>query len=231
MQAKDIMTRNVITVSPTMSVRNAAILLRANNISGLPVVGDDGAVCGILTEGDLMPRLGSNWGPIGKGTSGADERHELSNYIQIHGWSVAEAMSRDVISASSDTEIGRIAGIMTSHGIKRVPIIDGFQLVGIISRCDLLNLIIDAPVETIARGDEALGLAIRTRLATDLGIGHDKVEVVVKDGQVQIRGRLDSDVERRAIRALIERVRGTGGYTDRSVISPASVSNISDSAK
>ncbi|WP_245432820.1 CBS domain-containing protein [Rhizobium sp. WW_1] len=231
MQAKDIMTRNVITVPPTMSVRNAALLLRANDISGLPVVDDDGVVCGMLTEGDLMRRVANTWVSILGSTYGVGERRGLSNYVQIHGRSVGEAMSRDVISVRSNAEVGRVAGIMTSHRIKRIPVVDDRRLIGIVSRCDLLNLIIDAPVENIAKGDEALRLAIRTRLATDLGIGHDKVDVVVKDGLVQVQGKLDSDIQRQAIRVLIESVGGAVGYVDRSVISSSSVNNVPDGTK
>lgn len=83
MQAKDIMTRNVITTTPTMSVRNAALLLRANDISGLPVIGDNGEVCGILTEGDLLRRVGDNWASSAKDKFEQDDRHGLNTYIQI----------------------------------------------------------------------------------------------------------------------------------------------------
>lgn len=227
MQAKDIMTRNVITATPTMNVRNAALLLRANDISGLPVIDDDGKLCGMLTEGDLMRRVGNNCASAVGGTLKHDDRHGLNSYIQIYGWSVGEAMSRDVISVTPDTDVGRIGGLMLSHKIKRVPVISDHRLVGIVSRCDLLNLIIDAPGQNVARGDDALRLAIRTRLVTDLGIGSDRVEVAVKDGQVQVHGQLDSNIQRQAIRTLVEGIRGVGGYVDRTTLLPSNVVSLS----
>ena len=160
MQAKDIMTRNVITAPPTMNVRNAALLMRANDISGLPIIDDDGKVCGMLTEGDLMRRFGNNCASAVNGTLKRDDQHGLNTYIQMYGWSVGEAMSHDVISVAPDTDVGRIGGLMLSHKIKRVPVINEHRLVGIVSRSDLLNLIIDAPVQNVAMGDDAVRLAI-----------------------------------------------------------------------
>jgi predicted transcriptional regulator len=141
----------------------------------------------------------------------------------MYGWSVGEAMSHDVISVAPDTDVGRIGGLMLSHKIKRVPVINEHRLVGIVSRSDLLNLIIDAPVQNVAIGDDAVRLAIRTRLVTDLGIGSDRVDVTVKDGQVEVRGNLDSDIQRQAIRILVENIRGVGGYVDRTILSPSNV--------
>ncbi|SCB51322.1 CBS domain-containing protein [Rhizobium lusitanum] len=227
MQAKDIMTRNVITATPRMNVRNAALLMRANDISGLPIIDDDGKVCGMLTEGDLMRRFGNNCASAVNGTLKHEDQHGLNAYIQMYGWSVGEAMSHDVISVTPDTDVGRIGGLMLSHKIKRVPVINDHRLVGIVSRSDLLNLIIDAPVQNVAIGDDALRLAIRTRLVTDLGIGSDRVDVTVKDGQVEVRGNLDSDIQRQAIRILVENIRGVGGYVDRTIVSPSNVVSFS----
>ncbi|MBB3456451.1 CBS domain-containing protein [Rhizobium sp. BK313] len=213
MLAKDIMTRDVVSATPMMSVRNAALLMLANGISGLPVIDDNGAVCGILTEGDLIRRVGDNW--AANDARERDDRQGLNTYIQIYGWSVGEAMNSHVISIAPDTDVGRVGKLMLLHKIKRVPVIDHGHLVGIISRCDLLSLVIDAPSEKIARDDDALRLAVATRLATDLGLGSDKVMVTVKDGQVCVEGTVETSVQRKAIRSLVERIGGIGGYVDQ----------------
>ena len=227
MQAKDIMTRNVITTTPTMSVRNAALLLRANDISGLPLIDDNGEVCGILTEGDLMRRVGDNWASSAKDVPERDDRHGLNSYIQIYGWSVGEAMNREVISVTPETDVGRIGNLMLSHKIKRVPVISNHRLVGIVSRCDLINLVIDAPGRHIAKGDDAIKLAIKTRLAADLGIDGNKIDVAVKDGQVQVQGILESNIQQKAIRTLIEGIRGINGYVDRTTLLPSDAVSVS----
>ncbi|MGV2119855.1 CBS domain-containing protein [Agrobacterium rhizogenes] len=227
MQAKDIMTKNVIAIIPALNVRNAALLMRAKNISGLPVIGDDGEVCGILTEGDLMRRVGDNWVSSVNDAREHDGRHGLNTFVQIHSWSVGEAMNRNVISVPPDTDVGRIGTLMLAHRIKRVPVINDHRLVGIVSRRDLLNPIIDAPGQNIESEDDTIRLAVTARLATDLGFGNDQVEVTVKDRQVQVQGKLDSNIQRLAIRILVEGIQGVGGYIDQTTLLPSNVISFS----
>jgi CBS domain-containing protein len=227
MQAKDIMTKNVIAVIPALNIRNAALLMRANDISGLPVVGDDGEVCGILTEGDLMRRVGDNWASSTNGAGEHDGRHGLNTFPKIHSWSVGEAMNRHVISVPPDTDVGQIGTLMLTHRIKRVPVISDHRLVGIVSRCDLLNLVIDAPGQNVASEDDAIRLAVTARLATDLGFGNDQVEVTVKDKQVQVQGKLDSNIQRLAIRILVKGIHGVGGYIDQTTLLSSNVISFS----
>jgi CBS domain-containing protein len=210
MLAKDIMTKDVISVAPTTSVRNAALLMLANGVSGLPVI-QDNEVCGILTEGDLIRRVGKNWAAK---SDDPNSRMGLDSYIQTHGWSVGEAMVPHVVTVAPTTDVGQIGALMVSHKIKRLPVLDDGHLVGIISRCDLLGLIIDAPAEIVAAGDDAIRLAISTRLKTDLGLGSEKVGVSVNNAKVSVVGIVDTELQRRAIRTLVENIRGVNGYVD-----------------
>src|SRR5882672_158436 len=132
MQAKDIMTRDVISVAPTTSVRNAALLMLANGVSGLPVI-QNNEVCGILTEGDLIRRVGTNWAAK---PDNYNDRTELQSYIQTYGWSVGDAMICDVVTIAPTTDVGQIGALMLSHKIKRLPVVGDRHLVGIVSRCD-----------------------------------------------------------------------------------------------
>jgi CBS domain-containing protein len=124
MLAKDIMTREVITVSPDLSVKELALLLIKNQVSGVPVADPSGKIIGLVSEADLIAKKGKQ---------------------------VEAIMSREVFSVGEDASIEEIAQLMTSHRIKRVPIMTDGKLVGIVSRADIVN--------TIAMGDN---LALHT---------------------------------------------------------------------
>jgi CBS domain-containing protein len=114
--AKDIMTTRVVTVKPSTPIADAARLLVRRKISGVPVVDekDKTKVVGILTEADLLAA------PSGAKT-------------------VAEVMRKRVISVAPDTSVDDIAATLVKRKIKRVPVLDGGKLVGIVSRIDVLR--------------------------------------------------------------------------------------------
>ena len=118
MQAKDIMTRDIITVSPTMTIRNLAMTLIKNQISGAPVAGKNGKIVGVVSEADIVAKKGKD---------------------------VKAIMSKKIISVDEDTAVEEIARLMTNQKIKRVPVMRGDNVVGIVSRADI--------VSAIARGE------------------------------------------------------------------------------
>jgi predicted transcriptional regulator len=113
MQAHDIMTHEVITIAPEASLQDAARLLSGYHISGAPVL-DGTSLVGIVTEADI----------IGK-----------------EGATVAEIMTRRVISVQESTSVDEIALILTSNRFKRVPVLHGDRVVGIVSRADIVRMI------------------------------------------------------------------------------------------
>lgn len=118
MQAKDIMTRDIITVSPTMTIKNLAMTLIKNQISGAPVAGRNGKIIGVVSEADIVAKKGKD---------------------------VKAIMSKKIISVAEDAAVEEIAELMTTHKIKRVPVMRGEKVVGIVSRADI--------VSAIARGE------------------------------------------------------------------------------
>ena len=114
MNVSDIMTTNVITVRDGTKVEDAARLLARHRISGLPVVDQSGAPIGVVTEYDLIAK---------KGTT------------------VADIMTRDVISVSPETDVDAVAHLLASRRVRRVPVVAGGRLVGIVSRSDLVRQI------------------------------------------------------------------------------------------
>ena len=114
MNAKDIMTKDIITVSPTMSVKTLAMTLIKNQISGAPVAGRDGKIVGVVSEADIVAKKGKD---------------------------VKAIMSKKVISVSESTPVEQIAQLMTTHAIKRLPVMNGESIVGIVSRADIVSAI------------------------------------------------------------------------------------------
>ena len=114
MFAKDIMTRDVITVSPTATIKNLAMTLIKNQISGAPVAGRNGKIIGVVSEADIVGKKGKD---------------------------VKTIMSKNIISITEDTAVEAIAKLMTTHRIKRLPVMRGAEVVGIVSRADIVNAI------------------------------------------------------------------------------------------
>ena len=114
MNAKDIMTRDIITVSPTMSVKNLALALIKNQISGAPVADKNGKLIGVVSEADLIAKNGKD---------------------------VKSIMSKKIISVSEETSVEEIARLMTAHAIKRLPVMKNDAIVGIVSRADIVSAI------------------------------------------------------------------------------------------
>ncbi|MGE5220402.1 MAG: CBS domain-containing protein [Chloroflexota bacterium] len=118
MNAKDIMTREIITVSPAMTIKSLAMTLIKNQISGAPVADKNGKIIGVVSEADIVAKKGKD---------------------------VKAIMSKKIISVAEETAVEKIAELMATHSIKRVPVMRGEEVVGIVSRADI--------VSAIARGE------------------------------------------------------------------------------
>jgi CBS domain-containing protein len=123
LKAKDVMTKNVVTISPDATLENAAELLGSKGITGIPVVDTDGNVIGIITEKDIL-----------------NFAFKFSGNLLSIG--VEEAMTKNVVCFTSDTDIDKISLCFSKSEFRRVPIIDGGKLVGIISRRDIIHSLI-----------------------------------------------------------------------------------------
>jgi CBS domain-containing protein len=117
MIARDIMTRNVYTISPEASVQEVAQLLSRECISGAPVVDKDGKLLGIATQADII------WN------------------VDRDGLHVADIMNPEIIAVDEKTPVGEIAMLMSKHNIKRVPVMCNGKMVGIISRADIVQAV------------------------------------------------------------------------------------------
>src|SRR6202140_5417803 len=123
MKARDVMTSRVISIETDAPIMRAVRLMLQNRISGLPVVGPEGELVGVVTEGDFIPRgeIGtqrrrSRWLEflIGPGRL-ADE------YVHARGRKVEEVMTRAPITVTEDTPLDEVVRLMERHRIKRLP--------------------------------------------------------------------------------------------------------------
>lgn len=218
MLAKEIMTRDVTTVSPSASVREAAKLMVDRRLSGLPVVTSDGRLVGMLTASDLLHRVEtgterqSSW--FTSFFANADDM--ARQYAKSHGLKAHEVMSRHVISVRDDASLSEVADILDRSRLKRVPVVRDGTLVGIISRSDLVRILSETSIgQPLARSnDAALQNEIWRQIRTQKWLDSGYVSITVRDGVVEAWGMVGSPEQRNALMVLIEEAAGDAKVED-----------------
>lgn len=228
MKARDIMTTTVISAEPDTSVREIARLLLKHRISAVPVVGNRGRVIGMVSEGDLIRRPESRTQGRGSGSwwleflEGHEER--ARTYLKSHGLTASDVMSPEPITVTETASLEEVASLLEKHHIKRVPVLRGGKLVGIVSRANLLHGLVarDGKAAITTRPDTA---EIRDRVMLELrriGLRTDFVNVVVADGIVHLWGLVESAAERKAVALAARRVAGVKKVENQLSIQPVS---------
>ena len=216
MKASDVMVSTVITVGPDASVQDVAELLLRNRISAVPVVGDNGEVLGMVSEGDLMNRPETKTAHRKAWWLDARASNETlaADYVKSHSRKVADVMTRYVITASPETSVAELAALLEKNSIKRVPIIKAKRIVGIVSRANLLQGLATLKDKTPqARADDS---AIRRWARPAL------LSVTVQDGIVDLWGIVESATEKKAVHVLVEVTPGVRALNDNLIIRPTS---------
>jgi CBS domain-containing protein len=223
MKAMDVMVRDVVTVKPDDDVAEAIKLLAAHDVSALPVVDDDERVVGVISEADLLHR-----GEIGT------EKHRpwwleavtpastlAGEFAKSHGRRVKEMMSTDVISASEDTSLAEIATLLERHRIKRLPIVRGGKLVGIVSRSNLIQALASAPTPGGAgangNSDRKIRIELLDRLGHQSWTDFGERNIIVSSGIVHLWGLVGSPQEHKALLALAEGVPSVVSVSDEMI--------------
>ena len=236
MNVKDVMTPHVLAVTPDESIFVAARLMLQKKISGLPVVDGLGNLVGIVSEGDFLRRAETGtkrqrpkWMEffLGPGRL-ADE------YVQISGRKVRDVMTEDVRTVTPDAPLEDVVRLMERHHIKRVPVVDGGKIVGIVTRANLLramaSFVGEIAPSSAGRHDHTRAIHCRAGTAT-MGAGDQDRRHREKRGRAAFRhpyrreaapgaarhrrehsGRQESRGPRRLDRARIRHVcRGAAG--------------------
>lgn len=210
MRAGDVMSDGVTPVSADATVLEAAKLLINCHVSAMPVVDGSGRMIGIVSEADLVTTKGSDKARLFAmaGTPGSAEGLHHAQTCKV-----TEVMARNVISAIEDTPLDEISALMAQHRIKRVPILRGGEVVGIVSRVDLLRAMItlgnvqnapprlDEPRRNAAPGSVS-------RLPGSPWSQAKQLDVVVNGGVAHLWGVAPSSVVLKAYRTAAENVPG-----------------------
>jgi len=223
MNASDVMTQSVVSIRPEASVLQAARLMLEYKVSGLPVVDTGGVLVGVVTEGDFLRRA-----EIG----GAERRRSrwiefftapgqlAEEYIQASGRRVQDVMSPQVCVATEGTSLREIAQLMESRGVKRLPVMRGRDIVGIVTRADLMRAIVSLAEDTEAPAiDDA---EIRRRLEAELkkqpwAVPASMISFTVQDRVVEFAGVVRDERQRQALRVAAEAISGVKSVGDRAL--------------
>ncbi len=211
MRAHQIMTKPVTTIEPDATIVEAANVMLRQHISGLPVVDAAGTLVGIVSQGDFLRRSEIGTGRrrgrwlkflVGSGRSATEFVHE-------HGRKISEVMSPSPVTVTEDTPLEDIADLMEKRNIKRLPVVRGGKLVGIVTRTNLLQAVAglarDVPDPT-ADDDHIRERIIHAMEKADWRpIG---LNVIVRDGIVHLSGSLLDERARQAAVVAAENVEG-----------------------
>jgi CBS-domain-containing membrane protein len=190
MRAVDLMSCPVVTVGADLTTKQAAKRLVENDITAAPVVDENGLLVGIVSEADLI-----------RGNIHPDARTHLTSLTDLTTPAfapVAEVMTRDVITVPTSADVADIAALMLKAGVKSVPVVENGNVLGMVSRRDLLA--------TLTRDDESIAAEVTARLADHSG-GPSPWAVAVAGGVVTLTGDTTID-ELRVARQIAGAVAG-----------------------
>lgn len=204
MKVADVMTRDVVAVSPETPLKDVAALMVQRGISGVPVVDAGGTVLGVVSEADFLIKE--------RGAEGVrhrllarvfgESRQAQAELSKIEATTAGEAMTSPAVTVGADDPLKHAAAQMANRKINRLPVVDGGVLVGIVTRADVVRAFVrpDTELERLVR-DEVLA-------KTAFWLEPDAFEITVHDGVVHLDGR----VERRSLaETIVDVTRDLGG--------------------
>jgi CBS domain-containing protein len=181
----DVMTPAPIVVSETTTARECVRTLSLGGVSGLPVLDAEGALVGVLSEADLLPRLAAARGILGRRALEEERRREART--------AGEACSRPARTTDPDSPLVDAAREMLDHDVARLVVLDGGEIVGIVTRHDVIRALVRDDDEVL----EAIAVVLRDR-------GTEDVDIDVHAGTVRLAG----EVELRTVAAELPRLVG-----------------------
>jgi CBS domain-containing protein len=200
MRARELMSSPVLTVHPKASLKEVAILMATHNISGVPVVDDLGHLMGILSESDVLKRLE-------RGEQNESLRGLLHHLVnagradpKLKAHTAGALMNEHVITAGPGASVRELLHMMIAHDINRIPIVEGSQVVGIVTREDILR--------AIARPDTSITADAQWRLLHDLWIDTSGLSITTRNGIVTISGEVGTRSEAELLTRWVTTIEG-----------------------
>ncbi len=219
MQAKDVMTQPVIAIAPETSIWEAVRLMLQRKISGLPVVDKSGHLAGIVTEGDFLRRIETGtlrrrprWIEflVGPGRLAQE-------YVHASGRKVDEVMTIEVHSVAEDAPLDEVVTLMERHRIKRVPVLRGQQMVGIVTRANLVRALarVAKPLPSASTDDATIRRRLLSHLDQQKWAPTGSIGIAVTDGIVTLSGTITDERERQALCVAAENIPGVKKVEDQ----------------
>ncbi|HTM74092.1 MAG TPA: CBS domain-containing protein [Pseudolabrys sp.] len=221
MYAKDVMTSTVISVEPNSTILQAARQMLQHHISGLPVIDHDGGLVGILSEGDFLRRR----------ETATERRHSrwleflmgpgrlAVEYSHSHGSKVAEVMTPDVHTVTEDTSLEEIVELMERYRVKRLPVMRGKKVVGMVTRSNLMRAMVSlsrAEPKT-GKDDASIREMLLAEMQKESWAPAAMANVVVCDGVVELWGVIIDERQREALKIAAENIPGVRAVKDHLV--------------
>jgi CBS domain-containing protein len=200
MIVRDVMTENVFTVAADTPLKVVATRMLEYGVSGMPVVKDEEQVVGVVSETDILFK--ERPAPDRKGVVDWLMHYgEDPPLAKLDARTAGEAMTTPAVTIASGRPVAHAAELMLDLGIDRLPVVDSGRLVGILTRADLVRTFIrdDGEIEQDIRED---GI-VRT-----FWMASDGLTITVKQGDVQLEGRVDSEEVADSIATFARQVPG-----------------------
>lgn len=200
MKVRDVMTETVLTTTPQTPLRDAALVLVGESISGMPVVADDGTVVGVFSEADVIAKEGLE--PPRSGLlHWFLEPTDAWRTDRLNATVVGDAMSQPAVTITPGCALAEAATLMLDEGVNRLPVVENGSLVGIVSRADL--------VRAFVRTDDAIRSEIEDAVVRrTLWLDPADVDVEVDQGHVRLTGQVATPTDAELLARFARRVPG-----------------------
>ncbi len=212
MKASDVMSSRVVSIAPGATVLEAIELMLENRISGLPVIDRAGTLVGIVTEGDFLRRAETGterkrprWLEFLLGPNSL-----AGDYVRSHGRKVDEVMTKELITAREDMPLDEVVRIMERKRVKRLPVMRGGEIVGIVSRANLLHALatMSRNLPALAKSDAEIRQRVMDELEKQPWAPIALIDIIVKDGVVELWGSITEAKQGDALKVCAENVPG-----------------------
>jgi CBS domain-containing protein len=199
MKVENLMTRDVVTVTPETPLKDAAAVLASRKISGVPVVDSSGAVVGVLSEADILAKESGR--KARGGVLGWLLEADVALDDKVRAKTVGEAMTAPAITIPPGRPVHEAATCMVTESVNRLPVVEDGKLVGIVTRADL--------VRAFARTDAEIAEEIESEiLKRTLWLEPGAVTVSVEDGVVHLEGKVETETDAELLPVFVARVPG-----------------------
>lgn len=227
MRAAQVMSPDVLSIPADATVFDAAEALVGAGVSAMPVVDGTGRMLGIVSEADLMRRaeIGTEPHKSWLQRMFSDDVTAAKEYVGLHARRVTDVMTSTVVTVDEDDTLGHVADLMARHKVKRVPVLSGTRVVGIVSRANLLRALLSRETEPSASGrsDEQIRRDVEAAVAGQPWTSPWPVNIVVNSGVVHFWGFVQSEAALEAYRVAAENVEGVGKVKNHMRRIPSSV--------